>query len=473
MSLLHPDRLFPADRETRAIAREIYGAISGLPIISPHGHCDPAWFARNAAFADPTSLLLQPDHYVLRMLISQGLRYEDLGIAPNGAAAAGADMRTVWRRLADNYHLFRGTPTRLWLDYTFETLFGLQRPLGPETADLYYDTISACLARPDFRPRALFDRFGIEMLATTESALDPLAEHAAIRGSGWAGNVITTYRPDAVIDPAHPDFAQNLDALGTLTGCDTASWQGYLQAHQARRAAFRAAGAVATDHGTPDARTADLPLADCTALLNRVRAGAASPDDAAMFRAQTLTEMARMSAEDGMVMQIHPGAHRNHNAAVFARFGPDRGFDIPRAVNFVDGLAPLLNAVGDAPGLRVVVFTLDETTLSRELAPLAGAYPALYLGPAWWFLDAPDAILRFREAVTETAGFYNTVGFNDDTRAFPSVPARHDMARRLDAVFLARRVADHRLLVDEAHEIAQALTVDLPRRTYSIAKEPE
>ncbi|WP_421853355.1 glucuronate isomerase [Oricola sp.] len=469
MSLLHPDRLFSPDPSARAIAREIHAGIRDLPIISPHGHCDPAWFAADAPFADPASLLVRPDHYVLRMLISQGVTYEALGIAPLDGGAAETDMRAVWRRFAQHYYLFRGTPTRLWLDFTFQDLFGFDEPLGPDTADTYFDRIAECLARPEYRPRALFDRFGIEMLATTEDALDPLDHHRAIRESGWNGNVITTYRPDAACDPDHDQFQANLDTLAEITGCDTGHWDGYLDAHRNRRADFRAAGAVATDHGVAMPQTADLAARECRALFNRVRAGSAQPGDAALFRAQMLTEMARMSAADGMTMQIHPGSQRNLNRSVFERFGRDKGFDIPRAVNFVDGLSPMLNAVGDAPGLRIVVFTLDETTLARELAPLAGAFPALLLGPAWWFYDAPDSIRRFREAVTETAGFYNTVGFNDDTRAFPSIPARHDMARRLDAAFLAERVADHRLRETEAHEIARALTVDLPRRTYRLA----
>ncbi|MCR9086646.1 MAG: glucuronate isomerase [Rhodobacteraceae bacterium] len=469
MSLLHPDRLFPPEPRTRDIARAIYAGIRDQPIFSPHGHCDPAWFAEDAPFADPASLLVRPDHYVLRMLVSQGVRYEDLGVAPLDGGPAETDMRAVWRRFAAHYHLFRGTPTRLWMDHAFETLFDLTAPLGPDTADAAYDRIAACLTQPEFRPRALFERFDIEMLATTEGALDPLDHHRTLRDSAWAGRVVTTYRPDEVTDPDHPRFRAGLDRLADLTGCNLDRWDGYLDAHRVRRGAFRAAGAVATDHGVPDPQTADLGRAEARALYDRVRRGTAAPEDVALFRAQMLTEMARMSIEDGMVMQIHPGAARNHNRRVHARFGPDKGFDIPRRANFTDGLAPLLNAVGNAPGLRIVVFTLDETTLGRELAPMAGAYPALLLGAAWWFFDAPDGITRFREAVTETAGFYNTVGFADDTRAFPSLPARHDMSRRLDAAFLAARVADHRLREEEAHEIARDLTVTLPRRTYRLA----
>jgi glucuronate isomerase len=468
MSLIHPDRLFPRDPATRRIARAVYAGISDLPIFSPHGHCDPAWFADDQPFSDPAALLIQPDHYVLRMLVSQGVTHDALGLAPEGSPKQ-ADPRAVWRRFSQNYHLFRGTPTRLWMDYTFSDLFGMDAGLTDATADAYFDRISECLAEADYRPRALFDRFGIELLATTEGALDPLSHHAAIAKSGWQGRVVTTYRPDEVTDPEHENFAASLDQFAAASGCDVSMWAGYLEAHRVRRAFFREHGAVATDHGVPTPQTADLGRQECEALFDKVRKGRASASDAAIFRAQMLTEMARMSIEDGMTMQIHPGSMRNHNRRVFARLGRDKGYDIPRQVDFVSGLAPLLNAVGDAPGLRIIVFTLDETAYSRELAPLAGAYPALFIGPAWWFFDSPDGIRRHHEAVIETAGFYNTVGFNDDTRAFPSLPARHDMARRVDCAFLAERVADHRMTEAEAHDLARVLTLDLPRRAYCLA----
>jgi len=438
VTLLHPDRLFPPDPRTRPIARDLYRGIHDLPIFSPHGHCDPAWFAQDKPFSDPAALLIQPDHYVVRMLVSRGIPFEALGIG------TAANPREVWRCFAAGYRLFAGTPSRLWLDHTFETLFALHEPLTAENADTHYDQIAECLADPAFRPRALFQRFGIEMLATTEGALDPLTHHAAIRNSVWRGNVVTTYRPDSICDPDHPDFLRDLNLLGQTTGCDTGDFPGYLDAHRKRRAAFRAMGAIATDHGVPDAATLDLARPEAAALYDRVRRDAAEPGDRAAFRAQMMTEMARLSIEVGMVMQIHPGSRRNHSSAVMTRYGRDCGFDIPGPVNFVEGLRPLLNAVGHAPGLRIVIFTLDESTYARELAPLAGAWPALLLGPPWWFFDSPDSIRRWREAVTETAGFHNTAGFNDDTRAFPSVPARHDMARRCDCAFLADRVADHR-----------------------------
>jgi glucuronate isomerase len=465
---LHPDRLFPADPTIRAIARRLFESVERLPIVSPHGHCDPAWFATDAPFPDPAALLIEPDHYVLRMLYSQGVALEDLGIRPKGAPPAARDARAIWRRFAERYHLFRGTPTRLWHDHVYATVFGLEERLEERTADLYFDAISSALATPAFRPRALFERFNIEALATTESPLDPLEHHRAIRESGWKGKVVTAYRPDPVVDPEHEDFQINLDRFAELTGEDTRSWPGYLAAHRRRRAAFKAAGATSTDHGHPSAATADLAPADAEALFARIIAAAPSPAEAELFRAQMLTEMGRMSQDDGLVMQIHPGSFRNHDRRLFERFGRDMGADIPRPTDYVRALAPLLNRFGDAAGFTLVVFTLDESTYSRELAPLAGHYPALKLGPAWWFHDSPEGMRRFRERTTETAGFYNLVGFNDDTRAFLSIPARHDVARRIDCGFLARLVAEHRLDEDEAAEVARDLAYRLPKETYRL-----
>ena len=464
--LNHPDRLFPADPAVRKMARALYESVEALPIVSPHGHTDPRWFADNGPFSDPSTLLVVPDHYVVRMLVSQGVPIEALGVSAAGDETADFDPESVWRRFADHYYLFRGTPTRLWLDHTFETLFGLHEPLGPGTADLYYQQISDCLQQEHFRPRALYEQFGIEVLATTESAVDDLCHHKALADSGWQGRVVTTYRPDTVADPEHPDFQRDLVLFGDTTGCDVERWDGYLEAHRKRRAFFRAHGATATDHGFPSAGTADLSEAECVSLFGKVLAGKAGAEDCELFRAQVLTEMARMSIEDGMVMQIHPGSLRNHQHAMHARYGRDQGFDIPQRTDYVQALRPLLNAVGMEPGLNLILFTLDETTYGRELAPLAGVYPCLKLGPPWWFFDSPDGMRRFRELTTETAGFYNTVGFNDDTRAFPSIPARHDMARRIDCAFLAERVADHRLREDEAYGIARDLAYELPRKAY-------
>jgi glucuronate isomerase len=464
VALLHEDRLFPAHERTRAIARRLYEGIRNLPIVSPHGHTQAGWLARNERFPDPVTLLVQPDHYVFRMLYSQGISLEELEIGHKPVK----DPRRVWRIFASNYHLFRGTPSRLWLDYVFEKLFGLTERLSAKTANAYYDTIEAKLGEKEFLPRALYERFRIEVLATTDSPLDSLEDHRAIRESGWKGRILPTFRPDSVVDPAFPGFVANVEALGKLTGEDAASWRGYLRALEKRREYFKSLGATATDHGHPTAWTADLGESKAEWIFGKVLEGEADLEQQELFRAQMLTEMARMSLEDGLVMQIHPGSVRNHNAQLHARYGRDMGADIPGPTDYVHALKPLLDRFGNEPGLSIILFTLDETTFSRELAPLAGHYPCLRLGPPWWFFDSPEGMRRFRELVTETAGFYNTVGFNDDTRAFLSIPARHDVARRSDAAFLARMVAEHVLDEDEAVELAEELTVGLVRKAYKL-----
>ncbi|HEY6894685.1 MAG TPA: glucuronate isomerase, partial [Rhodanobacteraceae bacterium] len=395
---LHPDRLFPADPAVRTLARLLYAAVRDLPIVSPHGHTDPHWYAENRRFADPSALFIVPDHYVFRMLYSQGIPLDALGVPPRSGGTRNVDRkydpRAIWRLFAANYPLFRGTPTRVWLDHAFHTVFGIDERLTEESADRYYDRIEACLADEAYRPRALFERFNIEVIATTESPLDPLAQHQAIRASGWKRRVLTAYRPDPVVDPQFENFAANVAQLGALTGEDTASWSGYLAAHRLRRGFFKSIGATSTDHGHPTARTLDLDRAECQRLLDRALHGTISADEAESFRAQMLTEMARMSVDDGLVMQIHPGSFRNHNPAIFETYGRDKGADIPMPTDYVHALKPLLDSVGNEQGLTIILFTLDETTYSRELAPLAGHYPTLKLGPPWWFHDSFQGMLR-------------------------------------------------------------------------------
>jgi glucuronate isomerase len=464
---LDPDRLFPAEPATRAVARRLYAQVRDLPIISPHGHTDPEWFATDAPFANAAELLLAPDHYLYRMLFSQGVRLEHLGV-PSRKGPSGADPRAAWRLFAANQHLFRGTPSAMWLGHVFAEVFGFDVALDASTADLYFDRINEALATPSFRPRALLERFNIELLATTESPTDPLKHHKAMRASGWKGRVVTAYRPDPVLDPEQEDFRHELARFGEMTGQDVQSWQGYLEAHRIRRSAFMEMGATSTDHGHPTAQTADLPTAEAEALFRTVQNGVVTPAEAELFRAQMLTEMAKMSLDDGLVMQIHPGSFRNHNRWLHGGFGRDKGADIPTRTDYVRALKPLLDKLGNEPSLSIIVFTLDESSYARELAPLAGHYPVLKLGPAWWFHDSPEGMRRFREQTTETAGFYNTVGFNDDTRAFLSIPARHDVARRVDASFLARLVAEHRIAEDEAAETAIDLAYNLPKRAYKL-----
>jgi glucuronate isomerase len=448
------------------MARRLYEATKALPIVSPHGHCSPIQLAEDQWDGDPALELVTRDHYLLRLMYSQGVRLEALGVDPVHGQATAVEGRQVWRELAEHYTLFSGTPSKLWLDHTLAAVFEVDEPLVPATADDLYDHLASCFTSDEFSPRALFDRFGIEFLATTDGALDPLAAHAGLRGSEWSGRVVPTFRPDDIVDPDRPAFESNLTKLGELTGCDVSTWKGYLEAVRQRRAHFVAAGATASDHGHPSASTTDLSERDAVDLFAKVVTGTQSAGEAELFRGQMLVEMATMSLEDGLVLQIHAGAWRNHNPSLWARFGPDMGADIPQATNYVATLKPLLDRFGNDPALTVVVYTLDETTYSRELAPLAGHYPALRLGPPWWFFDSPEGLRRYYNLVTETAGFANTVGFNDDARSLLTIPARHDVARRVNAGYLAGLVAEHRMEEPEAADIAADLAYHLARGAF-------
>ena len=465
--MLHPDRLFSSDPIKRGIARDLYTEIKDLPIVSPHGHTDPKWFAKNDLFSNPAELLIQQDHYLLRMLYSQGISLESLGIGKNKADVE-QDTNKIWMLFSKHYYLFQGTPTQLWLDYVFSEVFGINDQLNEKSADTYYQHINSCLKTDAFKPRVLFDQFKIETLATTESALDDLNHHKTIRESDWQGNVITAFRPDNVIDPEFEGFEKNLDELSLLTNESLLTFSSYLSSLRARRAFFQAMGATSTDHGHLSARTLDLSSSEKEKLYQTIRTGSFTREEADFFRAQMLTEMAEMSIDDGLVMQIHPGVHRNHNDYLFNNFGRDKGADIPIATEYVQNLRPLLNKFGNNPNFTLIIFTLDESTYARELAPLVGHYPALKMGPAWWFNDSPEGMRRYRQQITETAGFYNTVGFNDDTRAFLSIPARHDLARRMDSVMLAELVSEHRLTETQAHTLAYDLTYSLAKKAYKI-----
>ena len=464
---LHPDRLFPADPATRNIARDLYATVSGLPIVSPHGHTEPSWFADDKPFEDASSLLVIPDHYLFRMLHSVGVPLDELGV-PRLDSKPVASGRAIWRTFAAHYHLFRGTPSSLWVDHAMSAVLGCEEPLTPENADALYDHINAQLALPEFRPRALHKRFGIETIATTEGALDPLVHHQKLAQDGWIGRVRTTYRPDSVTDPDAVGFRDNLLKLGELTDCDVKSWDGLIDAHRKRRAYFRQYGATATDHGVPTPFTSDLPLSDKQRLLDRAHNGTLSADETELFRGQMLTEMAGLSAEDGMVMQIHAGSRRNTDRDLFQTRGPNMGADIPTPTDWVGGLSALLAKYGHAPGLRVLLFTLDETTYARELAPMVGHWPCLMIGPPWWFHDSPAGIRRYLDQVVETAGFANMAGFNDDTRALLSIPARHDVWRREVCGFLAGLVAEHRISHRDAEIVAGELSYGNAKKAYKL-----
>ncbi len=465
---LDPNRLFASDPVHRRIARELHESLDGVPIISPHGHCDPAWFANDPPFPNPAELLIVPDHYVFRMLYSRGIDLDALGIPRRDGTRADVDPRDVWQLFADNWHLFLGTPTRLWLEHVFVEVLGLDQPLRPDNAGDIYDAIDARLRTPEFRPRALFERFNIEVLATTDAATDELVHHRALGDDPWQGRIVPTFRPDQVLDAAAPDFAESVERLGELAGENIATFAGYLDALRARREFFRSLGATATDHAAETPQTLNLARSEAEGLYEAALTGPLTPADAATFRAHMLTEMARMSLDDGLVMQLHAGAVRDHDTALHARYGANIGADIPRAGDYVNGLRPLLNAVGNNVGFTLILFTLDEGTYARELAPLAGVYPCLLLGPPWWFHDSPEGMLRYRHQVTETAGFFNTAGFNDDTRAFLSIPARHDVARRMDCRYLAELVADHRLAMADARMLAHECAYGLAKRAYRL-----
>ena len=450
-------------RHLQGTADTLYQGIRDLPIVSPHGHCDPAWFARNTAFANPADLLVKPDHYVFRMLYSQGIPLEDLGV---GVAGQETDPRKVFHIFAAHWHLFLGTPSRVWIEYVMRETMGINTELSAETADAVYDQIAARLELDAYRPRALFERFNIEVLATTDTALDDLVHHIQINESGWQGRVIPTFRPDGVLDGSDPVFAANLVKLERQTGCDLGSYDGYLMALRARRAFFIARGATATDHGVEVVLTEWLK--DPNTLYQRLKANVGTLQDAQRFYGHMLIEMAQMSIEDGLTMQIHAGARRNTNAVVMNRFGRDMGTDIPIAVDWVRGMEALLTRVGNNADLRILLFTLDETTYARELAPMAGHWPCLRIGPPWWFHDSPAGIARYFDQVVETAGYYNLAGFNDDTRAFMSVPARHDVWRRGVALHLAGQIDKGYFGCSDAEQLAQFLAVDLARDAYGL-----
>ena len=444
------------------IALDVYGEIESLPIVSPHGHCDPSWFSQDTSFSDPAQLLVVPDHYVFRMLYSQGIPLESLGVPPKGIAA---DPRAVFRVFAENWHLFLGTPSRTWIEFVLRETLGVTVPLSAETADAIYDQIDDKLRNPVFRPRALFDKFNIDVLATTDHALDDLTHHKTIAESAWSGRVIPTFRPDALIDPLHPEFDSAVVELAEKTGCDTSQYSGYLDALSARRAHFKMMGATATDHAIDILQTGLLP--EPAAAFARLR-NEPTPQLARAFHGHMLIKMAEMSAEDGLVMQLHAGSQRNTNTRLFEVFGVDKGADIPRPTNWVDGLTPLLNRVGNSQNFRLIAFTLDESTYARELAPMAGQWPALRIGPPWWFHDSAAGIARYFDQVVETAGYWNLAGFNDDTRAFMSIPARHDLWRRAVATHLAEQVQKGYFETSTAKEIAVLLSMDLARESYRL-----
>lgn len=464
---LHPDRALPFPPEQRSVAKEIYGETKDLPLICMHGHVEPEVFADDLPFADPAQLLIVPDHYVFRMLASQGIDPADLGVPRVDDGPVEADSRKIWRTFCENWKLYRGTPSRYWLEHELVEVFEVDLVPSAETADAIYDQIAACVADPGFRPCALLDRFNIEVISTTDPAISRLEHHAKLAADGLGERVLPTFRPDALVYLDRPTWHADIAELAAVSGIDATTYDGFLDALRQRRAAFVDAGALATDHGHLLADTTPMDVTAARDLYARVLNGA-DPTEAevAAFAANMLYQMADMSCEDGLVMQIHPGVLRDHNTVIAKTYGLDKGHDIPIQTEFTKALRPMLEQFGTDPRFRLILFTVDETVYSRELAPIAGAYPSIRLGAPWWFLDSPEGMRRFRESATETAGFYNTSGFVDDTRAFASIPARHDLFRRVDAGYLARLVLEHRLSLTEAVETAIDLTYNLPKQSY-------
>jgi len=461
-------RFFDSDTKVRQIALQLHKSVRDLPLISPHGHVPAKLLADNEPFPDPTELILIPDHYLFRMLYSQGISLESLGIPAIDGTEVERDRRKIWQIFSDNYYLFSGTPSSVWLDYTFANVFGMREKLSSKNAMKIYDSIQGKLNTKSFLPRALFEKFNIEVLTTTDAASDNLSYHKKIRESGWKGRVIPCFRPDAAVNILSANWRNEIDALRKISGVEISDYRSFIKALESRREYFKSSGAVSTDQGVESPYAHRLSEGEADAIFQRALKGNATEKDAAAFTAQMLMEMARMSVEDGLVMQIHAGALRDHNRKIFDRFGADKGGDIPVQSEFTRNMREFLNEFGNNPNLTVVLFTLDETTYSRELAPLAGHYPALRLGAPWWFHDSIQGMTRYRQSVTETAGIYNTVGFTDDTRAFMSIPARHDLARRMDSNFLAGMVVRHIIELEEAKKMIKALAYDLAKQTYKL-----
>jgi glucuronate isomerase len=464
---LHPDRLLPAEPGLRTTARELYQGVEDLPIISPHGHVPAQWLAEDIPFGDPTSLLITPDHYVNRMLHASGIELSALGVGQGSLTEQ--QSREAFRILCDHWEIYRGTPVRLWFDSQLADIFGVTVRPNKESADQIYDQIAACIASPEFKPRALYDKFKIEVLATTDDPCDDLAAHRFLAGDEtWRGRVIPTFRPDKYLEPASSTWNADVDRLAEVSGIDTGDYDGFIAAMENRREYFKDNGAVSSDHSHIDAGTETLEIAEAERIYAAARKGEVSEVEATALRRHLVSQMARMACDDGLVMTLHPGVRRNHHLPTFEKYGPDVGTDIPIQMEFTDALRPMLSRYGTHPNFQLIIFTIDETVFSREVGPIAGFYPSVYAGVPWWFLDAPEAIRRFRAAITESAGFAKTSGFIDDTRAFCSIPARHDMSRRLDAGFVAQLVAEHRLEDDEAIDVMQELVVSNPRRAFKL-----
>jgi glucuronate isomerase len=466
---LPDDRYFDPNPAQKKVAMELYESVRDLPIVSPHGHVDPRMFADpDYSLGTPTELFIIPDHYVYRMLYSQGIPLEQAGVPRIDKGPVEQDHRRIWQTFADNFYLFRGTPSGMWINHELRDVFGVTEKLESRSAQAIYDHIATQLEKPAFRPRALYKRFNIEVLCTTDAATDPLLTHQQINDSGWDGVIRPTFRPDAIVNILVEGWKQNIEALSASSGIDVHSYATFIAAIENRRAFFKSMGARATDHAAVTPFTAELTPGEAEAIFQRALRGQASADDEMRFTAHMIMESARMSIDDGLVMQFHSGSYRNHNQILFERFGRDKGADIPVHSEFTQNMRPLLIKYGNDPRLTLIVFTLDETCYARELAPLAGHYPAMKLGPAWWFHDSLNGMMRYRQQICETAGLYNTAGFNDDTRAYPSIPARHDLSRRVDANWIAGMLVRGVIDMEDASEMIVDCAYRLAKQAYKL-----
>ncbi len=472
MKLILPEnRFFSPNQSQKNLAIQYYNLIKDLPIISPHGHVNPALFADpRAKFGSPTELLITPDHYIYRMLYSQGIDLQKLGITSSDAISSTSDPREIWQLFADHYYLFHGTPTSIWFNHELSTVFGVYEKLCSDTAQDIFTQIENKLVLEEFLPRNLFDQFNIEVLCTTDAAWDRLEYHQSIRNSQWNRDIRPTFRPDGVVNLTVNGWYDNIIKLSEVTKVDIHSYNQFIEALEIQRKHFKEFGATATDHAVLIPFTQRISISEAENIFQRALFNNLESRDAYRFSAHMLMEMARMSIEDGLVMQIHPGSFRNHNQIIYNRNGPDRGADIPIQTEYTRNLYELLNEYGNDPKFNLILFTLDEATYGRELAPLAGHYPALKIGPPWWFFDSINGMRRYFDQVIETAGLYNTVGFNDDTRAFPSIPARHDLWRRVSANWVAGLTIRGVIDEDDGEQMIVNLAYNLAKQSYNLEK---
>ncbi|MEN9954281.1 MAG: hypothetical protein RL028_883 [Actinomycetota bacterium] len=463
---LDSNRLLVSAGTDSAIALELYGEIRDLPIISPHGHVDPNLFVRNEKFESPTDLFIYHDHYITRLLHADGVSMVELRKPQSDADLSHA--KNAWLKFFERWAMFAGTASGYWFQESLQTVFGITQEPSAENALAIFEQIALELARDEMSPIELLKSFNIEFLATTDDPCDDLAAHSILNGdAGLATRFAPTFRPDFYIDPRTEDWLERVQRICTMTS-QLVNHKGLVEALWLRRVFFKSQGAVSVDIGAATAFTTVLPTADAEALFEKAKAGTISEAEALLYRGNMITEMVRMSCEDELVITLHVGVHRNHSAPTLEKFGRDTGHDLPIQAEFVQNLKPVLDLYGLHPNLTLILFSLDESTWGREIAPLASFYPSVRIGAPWWFLDAPDSATRFREATVEIAGFYRGSGFIDDTRAFLSIPARHDMARKVEAAFLAKLVTQGRISIETARKIVTDIVVAIPKRAFKL-----